>query len=187
MLHHNSMEWYCNVIGFISLWIADAIWWHRSGSKLVHVKAQCLLALSLDMNQCRLRIISIHPSAISQRHRMFNNFHAFAKRHWVEQYSVSFACMDYIYIHIPYKMASVAMQIWYSFYMASLVLEIFWQNWINPKVVDGLAPCTTRSTAAIILNVGDKEILVSHENRFLTTHAIPCVEKWCTYNFHSLF
>ena len=43
----------------LTLWLGDAIWWHRSGSTLVQVIACCLTAPSHYLNQCRL--ITVWP------------------------------------------------------------------------------------------------------------------------------
>ena len=42
-----------------SLWLSDAIWWHRSGSTLVQVMACCLLAQSHYLNRCWLLISEV--------------------------------------------------------------------------------------------------------------------------------
>ena len=42
-----------------SLWASDAIWWHRSGSTLVQVKARCLTAQRHYLNQCQLVISEV--------------------------------------------------------------------------------------------------------------------------------
>ena len=50
-----------------ALWPSDAIWWHRSGSKLAQVMACCLTAPSHYLNQCWLIISQWHYlKAISQ-------------------------------------------------------------------------------------------------------------------------
>ena len=50
-----------------SLWLSDIIWRHRSGSTLAQVLACCLAAPSHYLNQCWLKIINIHYSAVSQK------------------------------------------------------------------------------------------------------------------------
>ena len=43
---------FVNSMAISSLWLSDAIWWHRSWSILVQVMACCLTAPSLYVNQC---------------------------------------------------------------------------------------------------------------------------------------
>ena len=42
-----------------SLWLSDTIWWHRTGSTLVHVMAWCPQAPSHYLNQCWLIISQV--------------------------------------------------------------------------------------------------------------------------------
>ena len=51
---------------FNSLWLNDAIWWHRSGLTLAQVMACCLMVPSHYLNQCWLLMKGILLRAISQ-------------------------------------------------------------------------------------------------------------------------
>ena len=42
-----------------TLWLSDAIWWHRSGSALAKVMACCLTVLNLYLNKCWLSISEV--------------------------------------------------------------------------------------------------------------------------------
>ena len=45
-------------------------------------------------------------------------------------------------------------------------IVIFWDNQVNTIAADALATCVARSSAAMILIMQDKQVLVIHEERF---------------------
>ena len=49
------------------LWLSDAIWQHKSGATLAQVMSCCRMTPIHYLNQCSLKIIGLHSSAISEK------------------------------------------------------------------------------------------------------------------------
>ena len=125
----------CQCTEMNSLWPSDTIWRHRSGSTLAQVIACCLMAPGHNLNQYWLSLVSssdIQLRAISQE-----------------------------IPHPPITEMTRKLFIWNLIQTSQgqwvnpehAGTKLIWFNIVNMMVANALAPCITRTSVSMILNI----------------------------------
>ena len=107
-----------------------------------------------------------------------------ALTHWYFQFILAFiqSTADALF----YLVCIQSMKQLYFTLLLALKTEIFWNDKVNTKAVDALAPCIARSSATIESTVQDKNVLVFHKKGYqLTTWDLWVVRnnRECKYIF----
>ena len=159
-----------------SLWPSDAIWWHKYGSTLVQVMACWLKAPSHYLNQCSL-ISKV------QWYSYEDNF-----TRYLSHQSLNLVWNPFSSISLKYpedqsvndKVAKCAWWLRFHKIWSAPLTDIVWSarlscgtelsrfDYFSIMAADALPPCVATSSAAMILAVWNRPVLVFHQEGFST-------------------